>query len=65
MGIEFEAKCKRCGHKFEFISGGGMEFHSLYCDECGKYLSLWFRDVKDLHVSYCKLLSMPYIAWRI
>ena len=60
MGIEFEAKCKKCIHKFEFINGGGMMFHSLFCDNCGEYRSLWFRDIEDLHMRYCKWLGTPY-----
>ena len=60
MGIQFVCKCNQCDHEFEFIEGGGMEFHSRFCDRRGKYLSLWFREIEDLHMRHCKWLGMPY-----
>lgn len=35
MGIQFEAKCRKCGCEFEACDGGGFEFSMLRCDRCG------------------------------
>ena len=49
MGSEFEARCRRCNHTFSVMQGGGMAFHLLRCDKCGKEKSVGFREAIDLH----------------
>lgn len=60
MGSEFEAVCKKCGHRFSVRSGGGFFFHLLHCDSCGRDKSVSFDEIGEAHLKYLKGLKGPY-----
>ena len=60
MGGTYGAICKKCGKKFEYSQGGGMAFHLLRCDKCGKEKEIGFDEIGEPHKKYIKGLSVPY-----
>ena len=60
MGMEYTAKCNKCGHEFEVSEGGGFFFHLLHCDKCGKQKSISFDEIGEPHLQYLKGLGGPY-----
>lgn len=46
MGKEFTAICKECSEKFSAREGGGISFHLLHCDKCGKEKSIPKSDIE-------------------
>ena len=60
MGMEYLAKCNKCGHEFLVSEGGGFTFHLLHCDKCGKGKSISFEEIGEPHLRYLKGLGGPY-----
>jgi hypothetical protein len=60
MGHAFEAKCRECGNEFEARQGGGLTFHLLHCDNCGRTKSIRFEELGEHHTRYLKGLTIPY-----
>lgn len=61
MGMEYTAKCNKCGHEFEVSEGGGFFFHLLHCDKCGKQKSISFDEIGEPHLQYLKGLGAPTV----
>ena len=60
MGQTFEALCNDCGHVFSVSDGGGVTFHLVRCNRCGKTKQILFEEIADLHFRYLKGLPGPY-----
>jgi hypothetical protein len=60
MGCQVNAKCLDCGKIFTIDKGGGLKFHLVRCDRCGRAKSIVFDDLGELHLQYLKGLSGPY-----
>jgi len=60
MGSRYNAICLDCGDYFSIDEGGGMGFHLLKCDACGKDKELSFEKLGELHYGYLKGLKGPY-----
>lgn len=54
MGTGFFAKCRDCGNEFGACEGGGMTFHVLHCDRCGKSRDVPFEKISELHDRWLK-----------
>ncbi len=52
MGSRFDVVCKNCGTKYEADEGGGMSFHLLHCDKCGKGKSVYFDELLEDPLNY-------------
>lgn len=61
MGYQVEARCHECGSSFTIDYDGGMFFHLVRCDRCGKTKSIAFAELGVLHLGYLKGLSGHYI----
>ncbi|WP_282015931.1 hypothetical protein [Marinifilum flexuosum] len=60
MGCVIDVRCKKCEFKFSASLGGGMRFHKLRCDKCGKSKEISFDELGELHYRYLKGSSGPY-----
>jgi predicted Zn-ribbon and HTH transcriptional regulator len=60
MGCSYQAECRECAARFMCDDGGGMFFHLLRCDQCGKTKSIEFDELGELRLRYLKGLSGPY-----
>jgi hypothetical protein len=62
MGYEIEARCSECGSSFTAECEGGMFYHLVRCNECGKVKRVAFVELGILHLRYMKGLPKPYAA---
>lgn len=52
MGCSCKAKCLDCRAEFRVDDGGGMTFHLVRCDKCGRTKTIPFDDIKKLDALY-------------
>jgi hypothetical protein len=60
MGYHVEAKCRSCGDCFIVECEGGMFYHLVRCDSCGKVKRIAFVELGILHLRYLKGIPKPY-----
>jgi hypothetical protein len=60
MGHTTKATCLVCGESFTVKHDGGLFFHLVRCDTCGKTKTITFDRLGELHLRYLKGLSGPY-----
>ena len=56
----FEAKCPECRISFTVLHGGGVFYHLVRCENCGKTKGIGFDELGELHLRYLKGIGMPY-----
>ena len=44
MGSRHQAKCRDCGHLFEYDESGGFTFAIINCDSCHRMISVSWAD---------------------
>jgi hypothetical protein len=60
MGYQVEARCGSCGSSFTAECEGGMFYHLVRCDACGKIRHIAFAELGLLHLRYLKGMPRPY-----
>ena len=50
MGKSIIAKCKNCENTFKANEGGGVFFHLLHCDRCGREINISIELADGLNV---------------
>ena len=58
MTDTFKAKCRECRISFTVLRGGGIFYHLVRCENCGKTKAIDFDD--EQYLRCLKGLGMPY-----
>jgi predicted Zn-ribbon and HTH transcriptional regulator len=59
LGCQYEARCRECGSLFAYDDEGGMFFHLVRCDSCGKTKFITFAELGIIHLRYLKGQPVP------
>jgi hypothetical protein len=62
MGYQIDATCRKCGNSFTAECEGGMFYHLVRCNACGKVKRVAFVELGILHLRFLKGIPKPYAA---
>lgn len=62
MGKRYTAICNDCNEKFIVRRGGGLFFHLLHCDTCGKEKTISIGDLRVEDRTMTEVERVEYLA---
>ncbi len=60
MGCQKLVVCSNCKYPFTVNEGGGMFFHLLKCDKCGKDRTILFSTIENFHLDTDTISEKKY-----